>query len=236
MKARAITLLLVRSLDPGLLGGTTRGHRVREAQLSVRRSRCVFACQKKTEREPPPPPPTDHGATGLLESPECFDTKPVSTTSCFADAYAACATKLRFAFFQGHRTTHKPTNSATPAMVFVHSRNGTARQECRTHDGAPSMRKAQDSHRSGLAGDFGVVVRLPSISVDDEEIAAGRVGVLRGEAARQHGAGLHVEDELGAIAAVLVGEEAGEVGVGGARDTHAAVEADRAARVISGRR
>lgn len=93
------------------------------------------------------------------------------------------------------------------------------------------------SYRRGLAGDRGVAVRLAGVPVDDEELPAGRVGVLGGEAARQHGAGLHVKDELGALAAVLVGEEAGEVGVGGARDPHVVgveppgVEPERAAPV-----
>lgn len=93
--------------------------------------------------------------------------------------------------------------------------------------------REESAHRRGLASDLRVKVGLAGIPVDDKELPARRVGVLGGEAARQHGAGLHVEDELRALAAVPVSEQAGEVGFGGARDPHAGVEPDRAAPVYS---
>lgn len=91
---------------------------------------------------------------------------------------------------------------------------------------------SQNAHRRGLPGDLRVAVRLAGVPVDNKEVSAGRVGVLGGEAARQHRAGLHIKNELGPLAAVLIGEQAGEVGVGGARDPHAGVEPDRA--ILSG--
>ena len=90
--------------------------------------------------------------------------------------------------------------------------------------GGDTKGEREGSYPRGLAGDHSGAVRLAGVPVDDEELPAGRVGVLGGEAARQHGAGLHVQDELGAFAAVVVGEEAGQVGVGGVRHTQAGVE------------
>lgn len=84
------------------------------------------------------------------------------------------------------------------------------------------------THRSSLSRDLRVPEGLAGVPVDHDELPSGRMGVLGGEAARQHGAGAHVEDQLGPLPAVLVCEQGREAGVGGAGHADAGVEPDRA--------
>lgn len=69
------------------------------------------------------------------------------------------------------------------------------------------------------------------LTVHHEEVPVRGVGVLGGERPRDDGAELDVVDEAGALAAVLVGEQARAEGVRGAGHGHAGQLSDRPARV-----